>query len=143
MKRNKIVDNLANANNNDLDKLNPKQREAASIVTGAVLVIAGAGSGKTRVVTTRIVQLIKAGIPAKDILAVTFTNKAAQEMKERVGKLTDNQVVICTFHSLGVKVLRQSIHMMGYQRDFIIYDSDDSEKLLKACVLELGLKEKK
>jgi DNA helicase II / ATP-dependent DNA helicase PcrA len=143
MKRKKIVDTLANVNSDDLDRLNPKQREAASIITGAVLVIAGAGSGKTRVVTTRIVQLIKRGVPAKDILAVTFTNKAAQEMKERVSKLTDSQVVICTFHSLGVKVLRQSIHMMGYQRDFIIYDADDSEKLLKACVLELGLKEKK
>lgn len=127
----------------ELNFLNPEQRKAASIIEGPALVIAGAGSGKTRVVTTRIVQLIKSGIEPSSILGVTFTNKAAQEMKERIRGLTSHQVLVCTFHSLGVRVLRESIQALGYPRDFIIYDEDDCEKLLRAIIAELGLKDKK
>lgn len=136
-----ISNNLNNLNN--LKNLNDKQREAASIIEGPVLVLAGAGSGKTSVVTKRIVHLIDSGIDATSILGVTFTNKAAQEMKERIGKMTNHHVLICTFHSLGVKVLRQSIEALGYQSNFIIYDEDDATKVLKACLVELGLEIKK
>ncbi|WP_068471414.1 ATP-dependent helicase [Candidatus Protochlamydia phocaeensis] len=127
----------------DLLKLNVQQREAVTALEGPVLVLAGAGSGKTRVVTTRIVHLIENGVPPSRILGVTFTNKAAEEMRERVRKLTNHQVLICTFHSLGARVLRESIYALGYQRDFTIYDEDDVEKLLKACLVELNLKDKK
>jgi DNA helicase-2/ATP-dependent DNA helicase PcrA len=126
-----------------MDNLNKEQREAIAALEGPVLVLAGAGSGKTRVVTFRIVHLIESGIPHSAILGVTFTNKAAQEMRERVCKLTQYQVLICTFHSLGARVLRESIHALGYQRDFNIYDEDDVEKLIKACLFELNLKDKK
>jgi DNA helicase-2/ATP-dependent DNA helicase PcrA len=127
----------------DLNHLNPEQREAVKTLEGPVLVLAGAGSGKTRVVTSRIVYLIENGIPPSRILGVTFTNKAAGEMRERVHKLTQHQVLICTFHSLGARVLRESIYRLGYQRDFTIYDEEDVEKLLKVCLVELNLKDKK
>ena len=122
---------------------NPQQWEAITTLEGAVLVLAGAGSGKTRVVTARIVYLIENGIPPSSILGVTFTNKAAGEMRERVRKLTQHQVLICTFHSLGARVLRESIYALGYQRDFTIYDEEDVEKLLRVCLVELNLKDKK
>jgi DNA helicase-2/ATP-dependent DNA helicase PcrA len=127
----------------NLDNLNPEQRKAVKALEGPVLVLAGAGSGKTRVVTSRIVYLIENGIPFSRILGVTFTNKAAGEMRERVQKLTQHQVLICTFHSLGARVLRESIHALGYQRSFTIYDEEDVEKLLKMCLVELNLKNKK
>lgn len=127
----------------DLSSLNKEQGDAARTIEGPVLVLAGAGSGKTRVVTFRIVHLIESGISPSAILGVTFTNKAAEEMRERVCKLTQNQVLICTFHSLGVRVLRESIFNLGYERDFLIYDEDDVEKVLKACLFELNLKDKK
>jgi DNA helicase II / ATP-dependent DNA helicase PcrA len=123
--------------------LNAQQRAAVDAFEGPVLVLAGAGSGKTRVVTSRIVQLIENGIPPSRILGVTFTNKAAGEMRERVQKQTQHQVLICTFHSLGARILRESIYALNYQRDFNIYDEDDVEKLLKICLVELNLKEKK
>lgn len=123
--------------------LNPEQQDAVETLEGPVLVLAGAGSGKTRVVTSRIVHLIENGISPSNILGVTFTNKAAQEMRERICKLTQHQVLICTFHSLGARVLRECIHALGYQRDFTIYDEEDVEKLVKACLVELNLKEKK
>jgi DNA helicase-2/ATP-dependent DNA helicase PcrA len=129
-----------------LSKLNEEQRAAAQTIEGPVLVLAGAGSGKTRVVTCRIVNLIESGIPPSAILGLTFTNKAAAEMRERVSKLTQHQVLVCTFHSLGVRVLRESIQALGYQRDFTIYDEDDVEKLIKSCLSELNIvktKEKK
>ncbi len=126
----------------ELNNLNEQQLEAVNTLEGPVLVIAGAGSGKTRVVTTRIVHLIEQGIPPTYILGVTFTNKAAREMRERVQKLTQHQVLICTFHSLGARVLRESIYALGYTRDFAIYDEEDVEKLLKICLNELGIKEK-
>lgn len=122
---------------------NPQQWEAVTTLEGAALVLAGAGSGKTRVVTYRIVHLIENGISPSHILGVTFTNKAAGEMRARVQKLTQHPVLICTFHSLGVRVLRECIHVLGYQRDFTIYDEEDVEKLLKICLVELNLKDKK
>ena len=129
---------MMNSNN-----FNPQQWEAVTTLEGAVLVLAGAGSGKTRVVTYRIVHLIENGISPSSILGVTFTNKAAGEMRERVQKLTRHHVMISTFHSLGVRVLRECIHVLGYQRDFTIYDEEDVEKLLKICLMELNLKDKK
>ncbi|KAF3363045.1 ATP-dependent DNA helicase PcrA [Chlamydiales bacterium STE3] len=126
-----------------LKNLNEEQIEAVTTIDGPVLVLAGAGSGKTRVVTSRIIHLIKSGIAPSHILGLTFTNKAAQEMKDRVNKLTQNHVWISTFHSLGVRILRESIGVLGYQRDFVIYDEDDSEKLLRTCLSEMGEKEKK
>lgn len=117
-----------------LEKLNPKQRSAAESVEGPLLVLAGAGSGKTRVVTFRIAHLLELGVPASQILGLTFTNKAALEMKERVHELTQSNVLICTFHSLGARILRESIHLLGYRSNFTIYDEADIEKLLKTCV---------
>ena len=124
------------------DSLNEHQMEAANTLEGPVLVLAGAGSGKTRVVTYRIVNLINSGVNPNEIVGLTFTNKAAQEMKERIQKLTNSDVLICTFHSFGVRILRESIDALGFSRDFIIYDAADSERLLKECLKEMGLKEK-
>src|SRR6184192_2086715 len=132
-----------------LDQLNPQQREAVEHLEGPVLVLAGAGSGKTRVITYRIAYLISArGVPPEEILAVTFTNKAADQMKERVaGLLAERGVIlprpplIATFHSFCVRVLRRHIDRLGYSRDFSIYDEDDQQRVVKACLKELGLTE--
>lgn len=123
-------------------KLNPTQLDAANHLDGPLLVLAGAGSGKTRVVTYRIAQLIESGVSPANILAVTFTNKAAGEMRERIHSLLPRfeYPTICTFHSLGVKILRESINHLGYAPNFTIYDEDDSNKLLKACLQGLGIK---
>lgn len=118
-------------------QLNAEQLEAVESVYGPLLVLAGAGSGKTRVVTYRIVNLIEKGVDPSSILGLTFTNKAADEMKERVRQLTQSHVLICTFHSLGARILRESIHVLGYRRDFTIYDEQDAEKLMKLCLSEL------
>ena len=126
-----------------METLNPEQKSAVNIVDGPVLVLAGAGSGKTRVVTERIVHLIQAGIPAYQILGLTFTNKAAGEMRERVNRLTQAKVWISTFHSLGARILRESITELGFTRDFVIYDEEDAEKLLRSCLKDLNLKEGK
>lgn len=123
--------------------LNQQQEEAAKTLEGPVLVLAGAGSGKTRVVTTRIVHLIENGISPSAILGLTFTNKAAGEMRERVCKMTNHIVLICTFHSLGARILRESINALGYPNDFTIYDEEDAEKLLKVCLSELNITNKK
>lgn len=120
--------------------LNTEQREAATILEGSALVLAGAGSGKTRVVTSRIVHLIESGIAPSAILGVTFTNKAAEEMRQRVSQMIQHRVLVCTFHSLGARILRESIYVMGYERNFTIYDQEDSEKLIKSCVVELNKK---
>lgn len=125
-----------------MDNLNPQQIEAVNLIEGPCLILAGAGSGKTRVVTFRIANLIEMGIPASQILAVTFTNKAAGEMKERILHLTKSHVQISTFHSLGAKILRESIHHLSYKNDFTIYDEQDADKLLKTCIGEMGLEEK-
>ncbi len=123
--------------------LNPNQEIAVKHVEGPLLVLAGAGSGKTRIVTHRVAHLLKLGVPSSEILAVTFTNKAAAEMRHRILQITHKTVLTCTFHSLCAKILRESIHHLGYSRSFVIYDEDDSEKVLKGCLNTLGLKDEK
>lgn len=125
-----------------LASLNEEQRIAVTTLDGPMLVLAGAGSGKTRVVTFRIVQLLQSGIYPSKILGVTFTNKAAGEMRERVQHLTHSHVLISTFHSLGVRILRESIDALGFSRHFTIYDEEDSDKLLKSCLTDLGIEGK-
>ena len=114
----------------DLNKLNPPQREAASHGSGPLLVLAGAGSGKTRVITFRIANLLALGIPPTAICAVTFTNKAAEEMRERVAGLLDDKatakkLTIGTFHALGLQILRSERKALGMPRGFVIYDQSD------------------
>lgn len=124
-------------------QLNDNQKIAVHHIEGPLLVLAGAGSGKTRVVTYRIAHLIDLGISPTNILAVTFTNKAAEEMKHRIRVLKNAQVLACTFHSLGARILRESIEALGYKNDFVIYDAEDSEKLLKHCLEQLQLDKEK
>lgn len=126
-----------------LKGLNEEQLSAVETIDGPILVLAGAGSGKTRVVTYRIANLLELGVSPAKILGVTFTNKAAGEMQERVKALTKAQVLISTFHSLGAKILRESINTLGYKNSFTIYDEDDAIKLLKICLEELNIKDKK
>lgn len=121
-------------------KLNEEQQAAVEAIQGPILVVAGAGSGKTRVVTQRIVHMIEIGIPPENILGLTFTNKAAREMKERVMQLTSEQVLISTFHSLGARILRESITALNFEKEFVIYDEEDSEKLLKTVLENLNIK---
>ena len=135
-----------------LDKLNPQQREAVETVDGSLLILAGAGSGKTRVITYRIVHLIEnKGVEPDSILAVTFTNKASAEMAERVGSLlggrTLRKPLIATFHSFCVRVLRRDIEEMkiggaGYKKDFAIYDESDQQSVVKGVMRRLGLDDK-
>lgn len=135
---------------NLLDGLNPQQAEAVHATEGPLLILAGAGSGKTRVITVRIAYLIaEKGIAPHNILAVTFTNKAAGEMRSRVNELLKGErlrsaPLLSTFHSLCVRILRQDIDRLdeGYKKSFTIYDTDDSQKVIKACIKELGLDEK-
>lgn len=126
-----------------LKTLNPEQIEAVSLLDGPVLVIAGAGSGKTRVVTTRIIHMIQEGLSPTQILGLTFTNKAAEEMKERIQKMTNCHVLLSTFHSLGARILRESIQSLGFTKSFAIYDEEDSNKLLNAILEQQGIKTKK
>jgi len=129
-----------------MHNLNPRQKEAVLHGEGPLLILAGAGSGKTRVIVHRIVHLIrKQGVSPRNILAVTFTNKAAAEMKERVEKLLSGGDVplISTFHSSCVRILRREIHYLGYSAHFAIYDDKDAERLLKDIIHEQSLDEKK
>ena len=122
-----------------LNGLNPPQREAAAHIDGAMLVLAGAGSGKTRVLTHRIARLISLGVKPWNILAVTFTNKAAKEMRERVVGMTGpggESVWLRTFHSACVRILRKDLDKMGYSSSFNIYDSDDQLRLMKAVLAD-------
>src|SRR2546425_55261 len=129
-----------------LSQLNEQQREAVINADGPLLILAGAGSGKTRVIAYRIVYLItEKGVPPWNILAVTFTNKASQEMRDRVQRLLRGQELssrpwVSTFHSLCVRILRQDIEQLkeGYSRTFTIYDQDDALRLIKNCVKDLG-----
>jgi DNA helicase-2/ATP-dependent DNA helicase PcrA len=129
----------------DTDNLNSEQRKAIEVPGGPILILAGAGSGKTRVITHRIAHLIlKQQIDEDRILALTFTNKAAKEMKERTADLLHQGTQptwISTFHSFCVRVLRRDIHRLGFTRDFIIYDSSDSLSLIKECIKELHIPE--
>lgn len=133
-----------------LSSLNPQQAEAVQTTEGPLLILAGAGSGKTRVITVRIAYLIaEKGVAPHNILAVTFTNKAAGEMRSRVNNLLKEQrlqsaPLISTFHSLCVRILRQDIEKLeeGYKKTFTIYDTDDSNKVVKACIKDLGIDEK-
>jgi len=120
--------------------LNPEQQRAAEHVEGPLLVLAGAGSGKTRIVTARIAHLLKLGVPSNEILAVTFTNKAAEELQRRIRGLAHASVLACTFHSLGARILRESVSSLGYTQDFTIYDEEDAEKLFKECLTALHFK---
>ena len=131
----------------NLETLNPAQREAVEQTEGPLLILAGAGSGKTRVLTTRIAYLMEQkGVSANNILAITFTNKAANEMRERVEEtILDHdtkEMWISTFHSCCVRILRKYINKIGYNRSFVIYDSADQVTLVKDCLKELNLSDK-
>lgn len=128
---------------NSTSFLNPQQKEATFHVEGPLLVLAGAGSGKTQIITHRIAHLLEIGVPAEEILAMTFTNKAADEMRHRIFHLTHKQVLACTFHSLCARILRESISSIGFSPNFTIYDEEDSEKALKECFKSLNIKEEK
>lgn len=133
--------------NMDLQKLlNREQYDAASTVNGPLLILAGAGSGKTRVLTYRIAHMINdLGVYPSQILAITFTNKAAQEMKERVRSLVGDEVDnmwVSTFHSSCVRILRREIDKLGYNKNFVIYDTSDQKTLVKQCMKELNINEK-
>ncbi len=128
-----------------LDGLNERQREAVLATEGPVLVLAGAGTGKTRVITYRVAHLIEKGVPGNAILAVTFTNKAAGVMKDRIGELlrsTGRQgfdVWVSTFHSFCARFLRREFQHLGLPRDFAIFDDDDQTAAVKRAMQQLGL----
>ena len=129
----------------DLSGLNKEQLEAVKHVNGPMLVLAGAGSGKTRVLTSRIAYLIENGVSVDNILAITFTNKAAKEMKEREIKLIGNDaksIQISTFHSLGLKILKENYSRLGYKSNFVILDSDDTLTVVKKIMKDLNLNPK-
>lgn len=131
---------------NYLDFLNPQQREAVTYKDGPALVIAGAGSGKTRVLTYKIVDLLSAGYEPYRILALTFTNKAAREMKERITSLTGSKISsklwMGTFHSMFLRILRHHAPLIGFKEGFTIYDATDSKSLVKMIIKDLGLDDK-
>jgi superfamily I DNA/RNA helicase len=140
----------------NLNSLNPQQRLAAETIRGPVLILAGAGTGKTRVITFRIAHMVARGIAPGNILGVTFTNKAAREMRERVNKLLpkrsqkseagsqkDDRPTICTFHSLCVRILRQHIEKLGYKRNFVIYDESEQLSAVKKILANISAKGEK
>ena len=129
-----------------LDQLNTSQREAVTYTEGPSLIVAGAGSGKTRVLTYRIAYLLQQGVPASSIMALTFTNKAAREMKERIMKLVSasdaRYLCMGTFHSICTRLIRPHAELLGFTHDFTIYDTTDMKSVLKAICKERGLDEK-
>jgi len=140
----------------NLSSLNPQQRQAVETIRGPVLILAGAGTGKTRVITYRIAHIVERGVPPGNILGVTFTNKAAREMQERVRKLLpstsghasrstghDSRPTICTFHSLCVKILRHQIEKLGYKRNFVIYDESEQLAAVKKILSAISAKGEK
>src|SRR5882762_1503465 len=138
----------------NLTGLNPQQRLAVETIHGPVLILAGAGTGKTRVITYRIAHMIARGTPRDQILAVTFTNKAAREMKERVSKLAPRSrtgegetrnagPTISTFHSLGARILRQHIEKLGYKKNFVIYDESEQLGVVKKLLGQISAKGEK
>ena len=131
---------------NYLDELNPSQAEAVQHVTGPSMVIAGAGSGKTRVLTYRIAYMMQRGVDPFEIMALTFTNKAAREMKERIGSIVgegeSKNITMGTFHSVFSRILRYNSSRLGYPSNFTIYDMQDARSLLKTIIGELKLDDK-
>src|ERR1700741_362200 len=129
-----------------IDELNPPQREAVLHKDGPIMIIAGAGSGKTKVLTTRIAHLMAGGVDAFNILALTFTNKAAAEMKERgertLGNSEARNLYIGTFHSVFARILRGEANKLGYPNNFTIYDTDDAKNVLKTVINEMELDDK-
>jgi DNA helicase-2/ATP-dependent DNA helicase PcrA len=148
MSRDYVIENLKPEFHPHVDyarELNPQQLAAVTAPPGPALVIAGAGSGKTRTLTYRVAYLLEQGIPADRILLLTFTNKAAGEMMRRVSDLLGQELRSLwggTFHSIGARVLRSHADLLGYQRDFTILDRDDAEDLIKACVADAGIETK-
>src|SRR5688500_14907367 len=123
-----------------LEGLNEPQREAVTHGEGPLLILAGAGSGKTRVITRRVAYLLQQGVRAGNILAITFTNKAAGEMRQRVEQLVPgNRVWVSTFHSLGARLLRQYADRLNIDRNFTIYDTDDRAKVVKDALAAAGI----
>jgi len=126
-----------------LNDLNESQKQAVINTEGPSLVIAGAGAGKTRVLTYRIVHLLQKGIPAGKILALTFTNKAAKEMKDRITGIVSPEIArylwMGTFHSVFAKILRMEGERLGYKSNYTIYDSSDSKSLIRSIIRELNL----
>jgi len=138
----------------NLNSLNHQQRQAVETLNGPVLILAGAGTGKTRVITCRIAHLIAKGVPPQNLLAVTFTNKAAREMQERVRKLLpkprmpdanapDSRPTICTFHSLCVRILRRHIEQLGYKRNFVIYNESEQLGAIKKILAQISARGEK
>jgi DNA helicase-2/ATP-dependent DNA helicase PcrA len=129
-----------------ISELNEQQREAVLHKDGPIMIVAGAGSGKTKVLTTRIAHLLAQGVDSFNILALTFTNKAAKEMKERIEKILGSgearNLYIGTFHSVFARILRGEAQHLGYTRDFTIYDTDDAKSVLKTVINELNLDDK-
>ncbi len=129
-----------------LNGLNERQREAVTTIDGALMIVAGAGSGKTKVLTTRIAHLMALGVDAFNILALTFTNKAAKEMKERVEHILGNHearnLYIGTFHSVFARILRGEATKIGYPSNFTIYDTDDAKSVIKTVINEMNLDDK-
>ena len=129
-----------------LKTLNPSQEEAVITTEGPTLVIAGAGAGKTRVLTYRIAYLLSRGVKPSSVLALTFTNKAAREMKGRIAQLVGDDLAkylwMGTFHSIFAKILRLEAGVMGYGSSFSIYDTDDSKSLIRTILKELNLDDK-
>ena len=137
---------MENSLSSAFEGLNPVQKQAVECVEGPVLIVAGAGSGKTKVLTCRIANILNLGCEPQQILALTFTNKAAKEMKERialmVGARKARRLYMGTFHSIFIRLLRDYAAEIGYRPDFTIYDTDDSIRLIKTCLKEMQLDEK-
>ncbi len=133
--------------NFSMSSLNPPQREAVNTLTGPVLILAGAGTGKTRTVTCRIAAMVEQGIAADSIMALTFTNKAANEMRERIGdmisKKAAEELMVSTFHSLCVRILRTGIEHLGFKKNFSIYTGSDQASLVKQIIIRKGGKDEK
>ena len=130
----------------DIDTLNGPQREAVVTTQGPLLVLAGAGSGKTRVLTYRIANILEQNLAAPwEILAITFTNKAAAEMRERLAQLVGTRsrgMWVSTFHSMCVRMLREDADLLGYTGQFTIYDDDDSKRMVRDIMQALGIEQK-
>ncbi|MGB8368405.1 MAG: ATP-dependent helicase [Limisphaerales bacterium] len=148
MSRDYVIEPFRSEINLQIDyarELNPQQLAAVTAPPGPALVIAGAGSGKTRTLTYRVAYLLEQGIPADRILLLTFTNKAAGEMMRRVAGLLGQELGSLwggTFHSIGARILRQHADLLGYRRDFTILDRDDAKDLIKTCIAEAGIETK-